>query len=135
MNSNDKTVRSNMVLFFLIFRNKTVLSGRLALSFLTILPTVADIHILENLIKKKKDLEPNCTKCSEKLVEIRIKSVFISFLSKSVCVCVGGGGGGGDGVKKLICLRKSEVNVKKKQVLMSLNNWWSIASTVCHAPI
>ena len=37
--------------------------------------------------------------------------------------------------RKIICLRKSEVYVKKKKKLVSLKNWWSMAYTVCHAPI
>ena len=39
-----------------------------------------------------------------------------------------------NGLKKIICLRKSEVYVKKK-FLLSLKNCWSMAYIVCHSPI
>ena len=39
-------------------------------------------------------------------------------------------------LRKIICLRKSEVYVKTKtQFLLSLKNGWSMAYTDCHAPI
>ena len=43
-------------------------------------------------------------------------------------------------LRKIICLKKPEVYVKKKkkkkkQFVMSLENWWSMTYTVCHAPI
>ena len=37
-------------------------------------------------------------------------------------------------LRKIICLRKSEVYVKKR-FLMLLKNWWGMAYNVCHAPI
>ena len=37
-------------------------------------------------------------------------------------------------LRKIICLRKSGLCLKKK-FLMPLKNWWSMAYTVCHAPI
>ena len=45
-------------------------------------------------------------------------------------------------LRKIICLRKSEVYINKKQkkqtknqFLMSKKIWWSMAFTACHAPI
>ena len=38
-------------------------------------------------------------------------------------------------MRKIICLRNSEVSDERSLVVMSLKNLWSMAYTVCHAPI
>ena len=38
-------------------------------------------------------------------------------------------------MRKIICLRKSEVCVEKNSVCKVIENWQSMAYTVCYAPI
>ena len=38
-------------------------------------------------------------------------------------------------LRNIICLRKSDISIERISICNVIENWWSMAYTVCHAPI